>query len=186
VRRFEERGLPALLAGDFQNAVPSLLEAQELEGAQHPTLARVNDFVGGVQAAIASLETTAASFERVGAEPALNALLELGSLLGMEPERRALRDVSSVRKSDNVKAWNKALSELDAWFNAYAKGKQKSSLEELSERLLELPGTLTGELAADLLRANQAGDPSDLWLQEARRLPLRWLVREYFRLGRLE
>ena len=179
-RRYEDAGRAALTAGDLSTALPHLIEALELEGARHPSLDEARGLLAGVEAAIAALETTAASLERSEAEPALDALLEIGASLGIEPDKRALRGVGALGKGAHAKAWKQCLEDVADWWKLVAKGRQAASVEELCASLRERPGLMPERLAA---RLAAAGEPSARWVQEARWVPLGWLVQEYFRIA---
>ncbi len=173
----ETRG--PLVDGDFDAALADLKAARELIGIRHPALDEATGLLQSLESSIRGLGSTASSFARSETEPALQPLLDLGALLGYEPNKRTLRDTKDTRRGERAKAWDKSVADLSDFIKNAKRGSAEP-LEEFVSSLRERPGPLIAELADTLEGLGAEGEPEEAWSAVATRIPRRWLVREFF------
>jgi hypothetical protein len=176
--RWLQIGVPALAEGRVLDAIPLLQEAREFDWRVNDEVMDAQRRLQRLESALGSIEDTAAEFDELGCEPALDVLVEWSRLIGAEVDVRskALRD---ALKSDSVKSWKRALSSLKAAIGRVESGKEPAPKEEILARLSDVEGFFPDRLRARLEAAEDA-DAYAAALTSAPNLPEEWLVQDYF------
>jgi hypothetical protein len=150
--KWERYGAPALAQGDFEEALPMLMEAGDYDPVSEPRAARASAALRSVQAALDDLEGSAASFEARGVETGMDVLIGWGAILAgdeaevFEKEHRARKEARDVLQSKNHRDWIKVLKACAAFPNRRGTDAEKAlaMFAELDKR---------GGLLVELLRA---------------------------------
>ncbi len=178
---WSKKGLPALVAGDMASAVETLKGSLEFEPRFSVDVAKATSYYESIEAAIVALESTAASFEREEAEPALNTLLEWAALIEKPVSAKERKPFKSVLAGKGAKQWNKAAK---AFAQYSAKKRHTDAMATaLVGKLPALSGRFVREAETQLNEALAAGDLEafDAVVLEMPKLPAQWLASEYFR-----
>ena len=174
--------LPALRAGDVETALPLLFQAREFaKGA----VEEVDDAwrkLAALESTLDALENTGQTLAREGTEPAMDVLLAWAPLLDREPDKRALKKLSFVQRSDAAKDWKDALNELARWKKRAKPGQELDKGADLLVKLEKLEGRFATELRESIRAALEAADAEALKAvaESAADRPGSWLIREFF------
>jgi hypothetical protein len=183
-KNWTETALPALDRGDLTAALAILRSAREFEADYFPDAAIAQSRLGAVESAAAGLNTSAQSFARQGADPALSILVEWGRVLGHEMTPKLARDLKPDLESKLNKEWAAADKACLRWKNVSARKDvdTKAAASELLATLAGLEGLFPRELAADLQAALDASDDARFatLVAEHEQRPRLWLARVYF------
>ncbi len=180
--KWTDEALPALRTGDVATALPLLFEAREFKKG---AVAEVDDAwrkLEALESTLDSLESTGNTLVREGTEPAMDILLGWAPLLGREPDKRALKKLSFVQRSDAAKDWEKVLLELNKWSKRTKPGQEVEKAADLLPKLERLEGRFASELRAEFQAAVEAADAEALrtLAEKAPDRPASWLIREFF------
>ena len=182
-KEWQEKGLPALRAGDFAAALPALKGARTLEASGHPVVTDAAAKLSAVEAALASLDHAAREMGDLHCEPALAVLLAWGKAIEKPVDTKYKPLAASIAESPDVKAWNFTLEVLKSHKSKLAPGKEVEVGKKIVEKLDPLEGTFPGELARALQSLVGYDDAAGIvkLLGEADRAPAQWLATQYFR-----
>lgn len=178
---WNETALPALADGDLGTAWPLLEESLTFDWRHDDTVLAAQTRLRTLQAAAASLVTTAEQFEEAQREPALDTLLAWAELIGAEVDKDTTKELRRFGRAARAKAWTRALGYLSPVRKRLEGGKDPSSaLDSAIERIEGLEGPFPAELAEALGAAAGDAEAVARAVEEAPRLPGRWLAREHF------
>ena len=177
-QRWREELRPSLAAGRFGPALAGLLEARQHAAVPLPEPLEANRWLELVKTLLDDLENTASQLAEKGADPSLDALLELADGLGLGVEPKRLKSLRGLRNAEHGTAWKACLADLDAWLKSEPRGKAGDPLA-LADGIAARPGRLPGELAAWIRERAPERARITKEAEEARRLPARWLAREF-------
>ncbi len=160
--KWERYGAPALAKGDFEEALPMLVEAGDYDPVCEPRAAQASAALRSVEAALADLEGSAASLEARGAETGMDVLIGWGAIIAgeeaeeFEKEHRARKEARDVLQSKNHRDWIKVLKACAAFPNRRGTDAEKAlaMFAELDKR----GGLLVELLRAELDEAHAAQD----------------------------
>ncbi len=180
---WNEKGRHSLHQGDFETALPLLIEARFLDSAAAPEVRDAQRCIESLETAIESIDIVALNLSRNECEPALGVLLDWGKALGKKPTTRAQKEIRSQLKGKRAKAWIRVLSLVKKYRKRQKPGKELLAIDRLLEQLDPLDGPFPKEIRESLASAAEAGDPAEARraLECADLLPSRWLAQEYFR-----
>jgi len=175
---WKDVGAPALREGRFADAVALLKESRDFERGLLLEFDDAQRRLDTFERAVRDLERTAEALAEEQREPALAVLGEWADAAGIEIERKARAVVARAGKAGSVKAWERALKQVEA-----RREKVLGDTEQLAalvESLSGLEGTFPAELAQELAAAS--GDPEAVAavLDAAPGRPARWLARAWF------
>jgi tetratricopeptide (TPR) repeat protein len=178
--RWNDRAVPALSRGALEDALPILREALDYEGGLYPEVDLARSRLGALEGALHSLETTALSFEREEATPALEALLAWAPLFEVEVTPKIKKDLKPHLEGEQMKAWKSVAKATERFQKAKTEFAKRA--EELLAAIDPLPGRFPRELASDLHAALDAGDQAafEKAVAAAHERPKTWLARTYF------
>ncbi len=180
--RWNDEALPALKRGDVATALPVLFEAREFKKG---AVAEVDDAwrkLEALETTLDALETTGHTLVREGTEPAMDVLLGWAPLLDREPDKKELKKLAFVQRSDAAKDWKDALDELARWKKRAKPGTELEKAADLLAKLDRLEGTFATGLRAAVQAAVDAGDVEALQAlaETAPDMPGSWLITEFF------
>ena len=169
-----------LREGDLEAALPTLQQATDFEPRFAPQAGQAASALGALSSALDSLESTAASLQREGAEPALAELIAWAPLLEREVDKKQLKNLKRVIDSKSAKAWRSALKAVER----YQKRKKDTPAEKADDLVagVDGEGRFCEAFHAELLAARDAEDWEvfEQLVAGASTRPRAWLVRDYF------
>jgi hypothetical protein len=177
---WERNGLPALVAGDLETALPLLQQSMDFVRGYYPDVDSAQSRLGAVQSSIRALAITAQSLEREQAEPALEVLMEWAPLFEVEIDRDLRKELKSFLAGRNLKDWTSCTRAVARF--AKKKGKELENVAGLLTDLEKLEGRFPRELVQEVQAAAEAGDAGALaeLAASAELRPRDWLIREFF------
>ena len=179
---WNEKGRDALHRGDFEAALPLLIEARHMDGAVVPEVRDAQRCIESLETAIESIDIVALNLSRNECEPALGVLLDWGKRIGKTPSRSAQKEIKTQLKGKRAKAWIRALSLVKKYGKRQKAGKELLAIDTLLEQLDPLDGPFPKTIRDSLARAAVANDTAAARraLDSAGLMPSRWLAQEYF------
>jgi len=180
---WKEKGQPALKQGDVAVALPLMRAARDFEPGRTQSTDEARDKLDALEAAVGALQTTAASFAREAAEPAIPLLAAYAPLLKQTIDKNTQFVLAQHRDSKNAREWQDAVKVCEKIKANVKKDAKLELAQELLAKLQGQQGRFSKELAADLAPAVEASDFDALneIAVEASRRPLRWLLEDYLR-----
>ncbi len=178
--RWNETALPALTRGALEEALPILREAMLYEVGLYPEIDLARSRLGALEGALHSLETSALSFQREEASPALDVLLGWAPLFEIEVTPKNRKDLKLYLEDQQAKDWKSVAKSIERFQKSKAPFATKA--EELTTSLESLSGRFPRELATDLRAALEAGEEArfTLAVTSAPDRPKLWLAHAYF------
>ncbi len=177
---FEGEGRAVLASGGFERVYATLIEAEQFDPRVDQAVADAMAAVGAVRSSGAALQVAADAFQREGAHPALEALLDWVRAAGVDLTARDRKALSEVLDSREVTHWERALSELESWLKRNRKAPEAADLVDLAAELRSLEGRFPADLSREVEAAGDYRGVQAL-AEDAAGLPARWLAAEYFR-----
>jgi hypothetical protein len=176
-------GRRALHEGDLAEAGKLLLKSQLFDGRYHPRAKDAQRLLFGLQIAFGDLESVSERLAKAEGEPALAAFLAWGDQLDLAPDAKVVKSLRPVLRGSNAKAWTNALMYIKKAKRNWRKGKELQEAEKLAKRLDSLEGLFPGILKQELSAALESQDPEAIarLMDQADRIPARWLAQEYFK-----
>ncbi len=170
--------LPAMHDGDFAKAKPILQAASRFEAKGDTDVFDAQTRLAALKSALASVDSTVASLEREGCEPALDVLLEWGKVLGIELDARTKKQLRSVTAGPGAVEWNGVREYLKGHLRRVKKDGAEGALAALRAELAQKRGRFASVLLGRLEGVGPEG--VDEVIAGAARIPETWLAREYF------
>ncbi len=180
---WKDKGLPAAKAGDVATALPLLRTAREFEPGRTQSTDDARNKLDAIEAALNALQTTAASFARENAEPAVSALAAFAPLFKKTIDKNTQVVLAQHRDSKNAREWQEAVKACEKIKANVKKDVKLSLARDLVAKLSGQECRFSKDLAAALEPAVAASDFDALnkIAEEAQRRPLRWIVADYLR-----
>lgn len=169
--------------GGFTSTLDVLREANDYDPDVDSNVARARAMFAAVKREAADPVEAGESFLERDAAPALGALLEWGEKLGIVPDKKTIKAISSLKKDQGYRDWAKAVKECSRVALHMDSDRQAQKLDELEVDLGGYQGGLIKQLILDLqsLRATGASAAElQLFLEGAATRPARWLAQNYF------
>lgn len=180
---WNEKAKPALAAGDVATALPVLKQAQEFGKGSSADIDAALAKLSMLEGALASVATTAASFQKDEADPALDVLVQWCAALGKKIDKNTQFTLKGIKDGKVSKDWAECLKLL-ATVKAKAKTPDKlAAAQECAAKLETMSGKFVKEVLAELKAAIESGDPAKMnqVVADAPAKPMKWLVKEYFK-----
>ncbi len=180
---WREKGAVALKAGDLAAALPLMRAAREFPVGRTAELDDARNKLDVVEAAIGALQTTAASFAREKADPAIPVLAGFAPLFKKTIDKNTQVVLAQYRDAKISKQWLDTVKACDKIRVNVKKDVKLTLATELLAKLEGQDGLFAKQLAAGLAPAVSAGDFDALQriATEAPGAPMRWLVQDYLR-----
>lgn len=176
-----ETGRPALAAGRLVEAAPLLLEASDYSTSGDVHVREATAGLASLRSALVTLEDASGEIAERGAEPTLDVLLTWAEAIEAPVNSRNEPALREHLRSEHHKEWRRALGMLAPMRKKIEAEKPIGSVDRAIERMTTLEGALPAILLDKLREA--AGDENALRrlvLEDAERIPARWLAAEFF------
>jgi tetratricopeptide (TPR) repeat protein len=179
-RAWTETAQPALHAGDPAGAVKALLESRQFDARFVPDAGRAQNSLGALEAAFDALESTAATFQRDAADPALEVLIQWAPLFERKLTPRDMKTLKPFLDNKLTKNWSATVKACERFVKRRGEVDEKAA--ELLALLSRFDGLFVRRLEEAFVAAREAGDEEALLklASEAAEMPRLWLAREYF------
>jgi len=160
--KWERYGAPALAQGNFEEALPMLIEAGDYDPVCEPRAAQAAAALRAVESALEDLEGTASSMEQRGVETGMEVLITWGGLIAGEEGETVVKDLKrnkdarTMLQSKGHRDWVKVLKAC-----ATIPKKRGQMAEKATAVFTELDkrsGFLVQALRLELEQAQAAGD----------------------------
>ncbi len=181
MKSWKEKGAPALKAGDIATALPLMRAASEFPAGRTAATDDARNKLDTIEAALASLQTTAASFARDGADPAIAVLAGYMPVFKRTIDKNTQVVLAQHRDTKISKQWQETVKACEKIKVNVKKDVKLTMSRELLAKLQSQEGRFAKELAADLAPAVEASDFDALHriASEAPGRPLKWLIEIY-------
>jgi tetratricopeptide (TPR) repeat protein len=177
---WERQGRTAVAEGRLEDAAALLLASRDFERNAGRFVREARLRLSDLEGAIDAIGATADELAERGAEPAIDLLLDWAKLIGESVNSRNTPELREHLKGNRHKEWQRALGMLGPMRKRIEAEKEIGSIERTLERMDTLKGTLPAILAEMLREAEGDEEALRRVVEEAKRIPARWLAREYF------
>ncbi|MFT5153007.1 MAG: tetratricopeptide (TPR) repeat protein, partial [Planctomycetota bacterium] len=180
-QKWKFKASPAMAKGDLESALDELKQAADFNARYAPDAGTATSRLKAAEAAVQSLESTAATFQREEADPALTELLAWAPLLEIEINGRRRKDLKDVLASKIAKDWDSVMKEA-AKFLKSKRGDPSDRATAFLGKIERRNGRFALELREDLQAAADDGDwvLFESHVEQAEGRPRRWMAIEYF------
>jgi len=178
---WKAKGAPALKAGDIAAALPLMRAAREFPAGRTAATDEARNKLDTIEAALASLQTTAAAFARDGVDPAIPVLAGYMPVFKKPIDKNMQVVLAQHRDAKISKQWQDTVKACEKIKVNVKKDVKLNLSKELLAKLQSQEGRFAKELAADLAPAVESGDTDALHriASEAPNRPAKWLIEDY-------
>jgi hypothetical protein len=182
-KRWTATGEPAISDGDFQTALPLLLEARTLPEGRVSAVEEAKRKLGAIEVALGGLQATAADFVERQTDPAIPTLLEYAKVLKRNVDKNTQVVLARIRDGKPTRDWADVVKRCEPIVKSVKDERKMALARELVEKLASMEGRFPRDLLAEIGPAVEREDVARVVevAGGAADRPRRWLIEEYLR-----